>query len=286
MSVTSTRIETDLGTWIHTEWRPGADHPLSWVVERIWDFEGRVASPRERVFPHGALELIVQLDDRYHDVHGERLALTPAACVTGMQTGAMVIQAPPGPCRVLGVRFHPVGAWAVLEQPLSPLTDLTVDLLDVLGPAAGELAGRCADAKSGEERVGRATAWLRERLRRSATASRVNPAVRWMADRIAGARPVRIGALRERAGLSAARLSASFREQVGVTPKRYARIHRFRRALDLLHRRRSGLSDIALCAGYYDHPHMDAEFRELAGLTPREFVAARRYPASVSLAER
>jgi len=285
MRIDSRRIDGVLGTWTHSEWRPEGGDPLADVVERIWDFDGRVADRRERIFPNGALELIVQLDGRYHDVKGRELALTPVACVTGIQTGPMVIEAPVEACRVLGVRFHPVGAWAVLDQPLSPLTGVTADLRDVLGSAAGELAGRCGDAPDAADRIASAIAWLRERLHRSARRLRLNPAVRWMADRIAGAPgAVRIDALRAQTGMSAARLSAAFREHVGVTPKRYARIHRFRRTLDVLHRGPSSLSDLALRAGYYDHPHMDAEFREFAGLTPREFLAARRYPASTSVA--
>ena len=50
-----------------------------------------------------------------------------------------------------------------------------------------------------------------------------------------GSRP--IGALRAETGLTDARLISLFRQQVGVTPKRYARIHRFDRALTLLTRR-------------------------------------------------
>jgi AraC-like DNA-binding protein len=286
MGIVSTRIDGDLGTWTHTEWRPDEADPLWCVVERIWDFDGRVADSRERVFPNGAIELIVQLDDRYHDVDGNALVLTPATCVTGIQTGPMVIEAPPKRCRVLGVRFQLLGAWAVLDQPLSPLTGVTADLDDVPRSTAGELAARCHDARDASGRLGVTIRWLCERLRRSTNAGRVNPAVRWAAGCIAAARgPVRIDALRKQAGLSASRLAAAFQEQIGVTPKRYARIHRFRRALDLLQRRPAGLSDLALRAGYYDHPHMDAEFRELAGLTPREFLAARRYPSTVSLAE-
>jgi len=99
----------------------------------------------------------------------------------------------------------------------------------------------------------------------------------------AGSRPV--GPLRVDAGLSDARLVGLFREQVGVTPKCYARIHRFAHALSLLSRPGASLAGVALEAGYYDQPHMNAEFRRMARLTPGEFLAARRFPNSLSLAE-
>ena len=85
-----------------------------------------------------------------------------------------------------------------------------------------------------------------------------------------------IAALRERTGLSKARLVETFRDQVGLPPKLYGRVVRFRQALALLQRAGSTrLTDVALDACFYDQPHMNAEFRALAGVTPREFLATR-----------
>lgn len=283
LQVVCHHVEADLGRWTHSEWRPPARHPLSWVVERIWDFEGQVTDRRERLFPCGVIELIVQLDDRYHDVEGAGLTLTPPVCVTGMQLGPLVIEAPPRPCRVLGVRFHPPGAWAILGHPLSELTGLTTDLGAVMGTTAHELAERCHDAGGPVERVRRAVSWLCDRLDRSTTAPQVSPAVRHVADEVTRAYgAVRLATLREETGWSTARLAQAFLEQVGVTPKRYARIHRFRHALDLLRAPGANLSDVAVRTGYYDQPHMNAEFRDLAGLTPHQILTARHYPAGTS----
>lgn len=286
MNAVSRRIDSDLGCWVQTEWRPRLDHPLAWVVQRIWDFEGWTTHRRERVFPSGEVELIVQLDQPYHDVHGPVLRPTPPTCITGIQTGPMVIQAPPRPCRVLGVRFHPLGAWAILQHPLSELTDVTADLQALLGPAAGDLAGRCDGAQDADGRVRQSIGWLLDRLDRSTTAPRLRVAVRRVAECIVRADgAVRIGPLRTAAGLSTGHLAAAFLEQIGVTPKRFARIHRFRCALGMLQDEALSLSRVALRAGYYDQPHMNAEFRSLAGVTPRQFLAAPRYPASTSTPE-
>ena len=285
-TIVSQHLDTELGRWTHTEWRPRPDDPLGWAVARIWDFDGMAGAPQERVFPNGLVELIVQLDDPYLDVHENHLVPTPAVCVTGIYSRALVVQAPRKRCRVLGVRLHPVGAWRVLAHPLSELADATADLGDLLGHPVAELAERCYEAASGIERVRRAVAWLGHRLQPPAAACTVDPAVHWVARRIAAAggnRP--IGPLRAETGFSDARLVGLFRQQVGVTPKRYARIHRFDRALTLLSREGASLAGVALSAGYYDQPHMNAEFRKMAGLTPREFLTATRFPNSLSLPE-
>lgn len=286
MNVISRRVDSGLGAWTHSEWQPETGHPLSWTVRGIWDFDGRMTHRRERVFPSGTVELIVQLDDRYHEVEGAGTRLTPFTCITGLRTGPMVIEAPLQRCRVLGVSLRPLGAWALLEHPLSDLTDVTADLRDLLGSHATALAERCGDSESASERIRWTVAWLCDRLRRSSAVPRLSLPVARIAARIAdtgGA--VRIGRLRADQGPTAGRLTAAFLEQIGITPKRYARIHRFRRALGMLEHGQAGLSRVALRAGYYDQSHMNAEFREMAGLTPRQFLTAARYPSSTSLAE-
>ena len=100
-----------------------------------------------------------------------------------------------------------------------------------------------------------------------------------------GGGAVSIAALREQTGQTKTRLTTAFREQIGVPPKLYARIHRFRRVLALLDESAGPFAEIALTAGYYDQPHMNAEFRELSGFTPRDFLAATRYAGSTNLAE-
>jgi methylphosphotriester-DNA--protein-cysteine methyltransferase len=280
MSIVTQHVDSPLGRWTHSEWRPAH---LAGIVEMMGYFEGEPAHPRERVFPHGRLELFVHLSDCYSVVEGTRTERCPVACISGLISSSMVVQAPPGGSRVLGMRLHPAGAYALLGMPLSELAGITVDLRDLAGVAADELVERCQAATSAEERLQVAARWVAERVARS---PRAEPSIAWTAAQIEIAQgAVSIGHLRERTGLSARRLVAAFREQIGAPPKLFARIHRVRRVLAMLNQGAGPLADIALDAGYYDQPHMNAEFRELTGLAPSEFIAATRYPGSISLAE-
>jgi AraC-like DNA-binding protein len=286
MAIVSRWIDSPLGRWTHTEWRPRPGDPLEWAVERIWDFDGMAAAPRERVFPNGLLELILQLDERYLDVSRSGTVPTPAACATGIHSRPGVVQAPRRPCRVLGVRLHPAGAWLALAHPLAEIANVTADLGDLLGRDAVELAERCHDAGSGGARVRLVIGWLQGRLLDPAVERALNPAAHFVARGIAAARGNQsIRRLCDQASLSSERLTSLFRQQVGVTPKRYARIHRFHHTLTLLAGPVASLAQVAMRAGYYDQPHMNAEFRALAGLTPGQFVAATRFPESLSLPE-
>jgi AraC-like DNA-binding protein len=280
MDLVTLRHDSPLGRWTHSQWRP--PH-LAGLVESIGLFEGTVAHRRERAFPDGLVELIVHLGERYRLVEGDRAELCATVCLGGVQTGPIVVEAPPSPCAVLSVRLRPAGAYALLGRSLAAVSGITVDLQDLLGKGASELAERCHQAPSTSERLWIAADWVAARAARSPG---VDPAIAFAAaqiERRAGA--VSIAALRERTGLTRTRLATAFREQIGVPPKLYARIQRFRRVLAMIHEGAAPLADIALAAGYYDQPHMNAEFRELSGLAPTGFLAADRYPGSVSVAE-
>jgi AraC-like DNA-binding protein len=175
--------------------------------------------------------------------------------------------------QVLGVRLRPAGAYAVLARPVLEISGLAVDLGDVIGREATELTERCYDAVTVAERFRLVADWISTRIARS---HRVDEAIAWSAtriDRSGGSVP--IAELRAETGLSKARLTGVFREQIGLAPKVYARVVRFRHVLSRLQQGDGRLAEVALDAGFYDQPHMNAEFRALAGVTPREFLAAR-----------
>jgi len=282
MVTVTRRDDSELGTWTLVDSRP---EDLIGLVESIWFFDGESATRRERHFPTGTLDLIVHLgggQDRFRVVQGGSPGPCAAASVGGLLVGPMVIEAPEGPCRVLGVRLTPAGAFALLGGPLGELTGLTVDLHDLVRADAQPLVEGCEEAGCDVDRVRLAAAWIRSRLRRGPRIDRcVAGAVREI-ERSGGGLPV--STLGERLGVSRTRLRSTFRDQIGVTPKRFARIVRFRRAAAALREGSRGLSRLALQCGYYDQAHMNAEFRAMSGVSPLQFLDASR-PEQVSLAE-
>jgi methylphosphotriester-DNA--protein-cysteine methyltransferase len=274
------RVDGSLGDWVAVEWRPVQ---LRGVVQRLWHFAGRTAHPRERVLPSGLLQLVVHLGEPYGVVRADGIARCPPLVMSGQQTQPFVIQAPASACTVVGIEFTPEGAYRLLRRPLHELAGLDVDLNDVCGRDAAALADRC-DAVAADPRacLAAAAAWIEARL---AAADALDPAIAWIAGRIRRDRGnVTIGALRDAAGLTAGRLAAGFRAQVGVTAKTYARIQRFHHAAARLRAGRSPI-DVALDAGYYDQPHLTVEFRELSGLTPAAFAASLGYDTGVNVPE-
>jgi AraC-like DNA-binding protein len=280
MPVETRHVESELGRWTTTTWAPPAGGALAPYVLGIWDFDGVLAQRRERVFPNGSLELIVQLDEPHRPGDRSASAHFPALCIGGMPTASAVVEAPAARCRVLGVRLRPVAMFALTGVAQRELRDLTVDLRDAVGRDAGVLGERCHGARDGAERVRVAAAWVARRVLR---ARHVDARVAWAAATIdARDGAVSIGALEEAVGRR--RLSDGFRTHVGVSPKRLARIARFRRGLAMVVAG-APLADVALAGGFYDQAHFTAEFRAHAGMTPTAFLRARRFPNATSLAE-
>jgi len=79
--------------------------------------------------------------------------------------------------------------------------------------------------------------------------------------------------LAREAGVSRKHLAESFRAELGMTPKRLARLVRFERLLAALRAGPDAPGDWTLAAlahGYYDQAHFTREFRAFTGLTPGE----------------
>ena len=86
----------------------------------------------------------------------------------------------------------------------------------------------------------------------------------------------RIAELGEALGLSRRRLAQIFRADIGMTPKAYQRLQRFRGALVRIEDATDGgWAGFALERGYYDQSHLINEFGAHCGLTPREYLASR-----------
>lgn len=84
---------------------------------------------------------------------------------------------------------------------------------------------------------------------------------------------LKIGDLALRLGFSERQVLRMFREEVGLTPKQFARICRVRAAaLDAL-KGHSNWGTIAAERGFADQAHLTHEFQELFGITPSQFEA-------------
>lgn len=242
------------------------------LVDHLWHSDGVIEDRLERVLPNATLDLVLALGAEHRRVTDEGSRVIPAASFAGLWSRPLVLDHS-ATCDTLGIVLRPAGAYALLARDLSELRDLMVDAREVLGREVEELAERCAETRGVAARFALVERWITARIARSRAP---DPAITWIAaeiERTGG--NVRVGRLREATGMSETRLVDTFRRQIGVRPKLYARLVRFSRTLARLGEPDVRLVDLALDAGYYDQAHMDAEFRALAGVSPTTFLVTR-----------
>ncbi|BCJ39820.1 AraC family transcriptional regulator [Actinoplanes ianthinogenes] len=171
----------------------------------------------------------------------------------GLQVGVQVRLTPPAAAVLLGVGMH-------------ELANRVVDLADLVGGAGERWAARVASAESWQQRFDVLDMVIGERVRAGDGPSSVAHRI-WAALRRAGG-AVRVEDLVAEAGCSHRHLVEVFRREVGLTPKRAARVVRYERAARLLRARQTTLAAVAAECGYCDQPHLTREFRRFSGVTP------------------
>jgi AraC-like DNA-binding protein len=258
-------------------WRRTPLPALRGMVAGLW--AGRSIEPgaRHRLLPNGELWLM------FHLGPGQRLVERDGApCAEsmhlgflgGMQERPFTMEAGEPDTRVVTLRLLPLGAARLLSGvPLAELTGRVLDPGDVFERSAGfpSLRQQIQDARDLGAALDVLESWLLARLRRAPPPNPVARAASLALWSRAGR--VRVDAIARETGLSPRRLSELFHAEVGVPPKRYARILRFRHALDQLAAAPADadLAGAAHDCGYFDQAHLYRDFRALAQLTPREY---------------
>lgn len=92
------------------------------------------------------------------------------------------------------------------------------------------------------------------------------------------AEKVSLGALGDRAGVSAFALLRAFRAATGLSPHEYQTLLRVTRARHLL-RGGAGIASVAAEVGFCDQSHLHRHFRRIVGLTPSGYLRAQESAA-------
>jgi AraC-like DNA-binding protein len=274
--------ESPIGHWSVSVWQ--VDPRLSEVVASMWFGAGKTAYQRDRILPSGTSQLLINLGPpQYRIEFGPPEVRVPFVDIwySGLHQGPIDTEAPHGNA-LLGVAFTSRGTFPWLGERMDGLSDRIIALADALGDGALALRERLLNTESLESRFRIVERWLITRLK---PRSIVHPAVRWAVDQItASGGRVAIESLATQTGFTRKHLGNLFQQQVGLTPKALARIHRFRGALDILTKADGQVPwiELADACGFYDQSHLINEFRRFTGFSPAE-LARRDRPDSGSV---
>lgn len=251
--------------------------PLHDSILAIWDWRAEPGAFRlERILPSPGAGIIVNLlEDQTRvcsDDSRRYCERTGGSVFSGQATRSFLIDTAEQ-IAVMGVVFRSGAAARFLREPMHRLSDRHVALDDLGANDVGGLRERLLDTADAVARIDVLQTWLRARFTPAALHPAINYALRALGDR---PQVARIGDLIEASGYSPRRFGSLFRDQVGIGPKRYARLQRFRAVVASAQGdRRIEWLQVAADCGFHDQPHLVREFRTFAGMTPSQYLTQR-----------
>lgn len=235
-----------------------------------------ITPPGLRLIPHPAVTLVLVFGGTIavQDASGRR---QQGSFVTGLGFGETLRALRAEAFECLQVRLSPVVAHAVLGPAVAELDGTVVTVDDLVGRQGARIVERLGELSRWEDRFAATEAWLARRCAAASQAAsqaepRVAPEVAWAwRGIVAGRGMVRIEHLAAELGWSRKRLWSRFQAQLGLPPKRAAKLVRFDHAV---HGLVAGQDTAAVAAdgGYTDQSHLHRDVAAFTGLTPATVV--------------
>jgi AraC-like DNA-binding protein len=196
-----------------------------------------------------------------------------AAVICGARSRPLVLGTSK-PLRLMAAHFAPGGGFPFAGCPVGELHNTQVPLAAFWPGEAAELTERICEAQTNRERFRVLESFLMERVHASRP---FNPAVRYALRQFQHPSAVHsVHDVTDQIGMSSQRFIEVFRNEVGLTPKVFARLARFRHAMRRIHTATEvDWTDIALASGYFDQPHFIRDFREFSGVSPSAYLRYR-----------
>jgi AraC-like DNA-binding protein len=208
-----------------------------------------------------------QFDDPFHidfDV-GPRI-VTPRISVVGPQTDRRPTVTLFGRIDSFAVFFEPAGFSQLFGVPMRLLSNLGQDATLMLDRSVCGVWNQMGEARSFQARVQIIEGYLLSRLknlgRGDRMAATVNRILAWQGK-------ISVAQLARQGGMGLRQFQRVFAQEVGIGPKRFARVARMQTALDLKAAAPSiSWLEVSHALGYHDQMHMIHDFKSLCGDSP------------------
>ena len=253
---------------LYREFDPGPI--LSPFIRCFWILEaaGREGAV-ERVVPDGSPEIVIHYGDPFEKWHDDikRWEQQKRLLIIGQATRSILLR-PERKTGVIGVRFKPYGAFPFLGLPMNEFTNQILSPSDLCSPHFYELTQRIGLAKDNRERITILKTFFQRKLQKEPDGM-LAEVVRYMNN---ASSPITVRNISKRFNTTERSLQRKFEERVGLSPKQFAKIVRFGRALKML-QTDCGLSltEIAQDSGYFDQSHFIHDFKGFAAITPSDY---------------
>jgi AraC-like DNA-binding protein len=234
----------------------------------FWAITGSDPMP-QKVVCDGYSELIFHFADPYQIKINDCWHTQSMALAAGQIDQPVLLQ-PQGHSDIFGLKFTPTGLWRLFNLNMRLLKNEVVPLLDVMSPEIGDLQSILNEGRSHQERIEIVKSFLLERLRCLKEKQTIDTLVNHLY-RSEG--QISITSLARDFKLSTRRMERLFNEQVGVPPKAFARMIRFKRVYQLLQKSELNTSEVSHLCGYFDQAHLNKDFKIFSGEDPKNYFS-------------
>jgi AraC-like DNA-binding protein len=242
---------------------------LSGIVKCYWVLTGNDMST-QKIVPDGFPELIFHFGQPYQIKNESGNFVRQSSCLAAGQLVNPIWIRPEGESGIVAVKFLPCVFWQLFGVNMKMLTNESINAEDVLGTAIAELSQRVSESKTSRERI----FWIEKFLLNQRSTRDADHFVTQVADEIVVRKgEVSIQGIANKHQVSERQLQRRFNEIVGVSPKRFARIMRYKNVCSMLGDSSLTLTDAVYLAGYFDQPHFNKDFTEFTGENPNQFLS-------------
>lgn len=248
---------------MYKEYRP--HFLLSQFIETYWISESfNENTGTSRVFPDGCVDIIFSFNNNHPNSD-----LKPYQPYIVGTTTSYIELSFSGTIHMMGIRFNPGGITAFTSMPICDFTNSQVDLSLVDTILDEEFYARLPYKKTIEDKIQHLDDYFIKKLKDFRNIDRQVFAAIQVINENKGRIPIQETI--NQVCLSQRQLERRFMYVVGISPKVFSRIIRFKETLEQIRTQpQQSLFLTAIDCGYYDHAHLSKEFKQFTGQAPSD----------------
>ena len=241
---------------------------LAGIVKCYWTLEKDAGQHIERLYPCGETQIIFHYGNPFKEIDCEKMSNQPQSIVCGQMTTFRDIISEQS-AGLIGIIFQPYSISAILHIASYELTQESFDLIDI-NKIFLPIENQIRDAANTTARIKIIEDFLLKRISipNDVHFGIIKESVKNLSIPNHG---ITVKGIAEKFSLSERQLERIFNDYVGLPPKSYAEIMRFKQSFYLL-QSETDLTQISYLSGYYDQPHFIRTFKKFSGYTPGEYL--------------
>ena len=252
-------------------------HPLlATYIACYWILRtGAGQSRRELILPDGYAELILNYGATYswHD-HGRQIKRDMKTVHLVGERDATILVELRGGIQQVGVKFKPIGLFTLLRQPLNEISNQMLSPEELNDPSLQLLYDQVKETPGDAASIECLNTFFLNRLLVESLGDPVIGGAIHLILQHQG--NLRIDTLNSSLDVHYKVLERKFKTYVGLSPKTFARIVRFKHTYKQFHRIGHHDPSFFLDLGYYDQNHFIKDFKHFLHTTPSAYLRKQR----------